>query len=85
MKNQIPTYEELLKMSRKNQKLIGRLSFSAGALIRGSIRKAIEKAIFNGYEVEYFEDKGLMNSIFTIKGNAEHVNSMAQQMEDCFY
>lgn len=56
-----------------------KISIEAGVLVRGNVKKEIEKAAFKlGLECEVFEDKGLLDSeyIFRVKGPEENVRRL---------
>ena len=57
--------------------------FWAGALVRGSIRKALRSAQFQGLKIEWMENKGLIESEFIVKGSdASKFKKWLQQYAD---
>lgn len=46
----------------------GRFTLTAGALLRGIVRKASIKA-----GVDYYEEKGFLESVFVIRGSSDRI------------
>ena len=47
--------------------------FTAGILIRGGARKMLEREKFEGLDIRWFEEKGLLESLFIVRGNTDHL------------
>jgi len=87
----IPTYDELVKQSRRQAmmasykkpepKTIARFSFSAGILVRGSVRNALRSAKFQGLKIEWIENKWFIESDFLVKGPVEDVLKFKKCLE----
>lgn len=60
-----------------------RLAFSAGALIRGQVRRQIKlAAVGYGVELDFDEDKGLLESAFVVQVRGERAAEFATAVHD---
>lgn len=53
-----------------------KLRFKAGLLKKKKCRLFLEKSKFNGMNINYFEEKYLLSSVFIIKGNFEDIEKI---------
>ncbi|AGG57845.1 hypothetical protein VPBG_00073 [Vibrio phage helene 12B3] len=62
----------------------GSIEFVAGLLIRRQIRNALDELIFRGEDISYHENKGWIDSTFTIKGNKHVVYTTIEVLNEHF-
>lgn len=67
--------------TNRNSK-VGELTFSAGALIRRSIRRSLMDV--ERYGITFREEKGLLDSMFYVRGKVYQLDSIKQDLEDWF-
>ncbi|AUR91520.1 hypothetical protein NVP1161O_078 [Vibrio phage 1.161.O._10N.261.48.C5] len=58
--------------------------FVAGLLIRRQIRNALDCLIFRGEDITYHENRGWIDSTFTLKGNRTIVRAVFNTLQQHF-
>ena len=58
--------------------------FVAGLLIRRQVRNALDSLIFRGEEITYHENKGWIDSTFTLKGDKAVVRAVVKTLYQHF-
>ena len=52
-----------------------------GALLRKNFRNYLNECMFKDAQIEYIESKYLSNSVFTVKGRAEHIERIGKEID----
>ena len=60
---------------------MGKITVKAGALTRGYIRRALDKAKFNEIITGYTESKGFLDSDFFVTGNDAGIVAVSEYID----
>ncbi len=56
------------------------IEIEVGLFVRGTIRDFLDQCRFRGMDVRYYEDKGILDSTFEIRGNPDDVHRVTRML-----